>query len=138
MSNLLIGLFLGILLGLAIPPFYKWIVKKVTKSEPVNKTTVLILLPLLALGFSGCGKFPDGTSVWGGGLGVIPFVLFGGSAWFFYTAWRKSKSGSEQQTPTGYIFYKDNVAIYKIGQFWFGVALAVAGIAVVIAVNWAK
>jgi len=33
MANILIGLFLGILIGLAIPPFYKWIVSVVTKKQ---------------------------------------------------------------------------------------------------------
>jgi len=33
MTNILIGLFLGILLGLAIPPFYKWIVGIVTNKK---------------------------------------------------------------------------------------------------------
>lgn len=138
MSNLLIGLFLGILLGLAIPPFFKWIVKKVTKSEPVDKTSVFIIGTMLSLGLTGCGHFPDGTSVWGDWLGAIPFVLFGGSAWFFYTAWRKSKSGSTQQTPYGIKKREDDVKIYKIGEFWFAVALFLAGVGVVIAVNLAK
>lgn len=97
---------------------------------------LLFILTVILL--TGCGHFPDGTSVWGGGLGIIPFILFGGSAWFFYTAWRKSKSGSEQQTPSGWKSYEENVKIHKIGQFWFGVALFLAGAGVVIAVNLAK
>lgn len=31
MVNLILGIFIGIVLGIAVPPFYKWIVEKVTK-----------------------------------------------------------------------------------------------------------
>jgi hypothetical protein len=53
MSNLLIGLFLGILLGLAIPPFYKWIVNTVTKKGGAG---MVLLFMLLTIGLASCGK----------------------------------------------------------------------------------
>lgn len=31
MTNLVLGLFIGIVVGLAAPPFYKWVVSLVTK-----------------------------------------------------------------------------------------------------------
>lgn len=31
MVNLILGIFIGIVLGIAVPPFYKWIVSVVTK-----------------------------------------------------------------------------------------------------------
>lgn len=45
MNGFLIGLFLGTLLGLAIPPFYKWIVNVVTKK---NGAAIVVLALLLA------------------------------------------------------------------------------------------
>lgn len=53
MANILIGLFLGILIGLAIPPFYKWIVSVVTKK---GGTGVALLFILLTIGLASCGK----------------------------------------------------------------------------------
>ncbi len=53
MANILIGLFLGILLGLAIPPFYKWIVSVVTKKGGAG---VALLFILLTIGLASCGK----------------------------------------------------------------------------------
>lgn len=54
MSNFLIGLFLGIILGLAVPPIYKWVIKKFfTKND--SATMVLVFI-LLTIGFASCGK----------------------------------------------------------------------------------
>jgi len=53
MSNLLIGLFLGIILGLAAPPFYKWIVSKVTKK---NEAGMALIFMLLTIGLASCGS----------------------------------------------------------------------------------
>lgn len=97
---------------------------------------LFFLLTVILL--SSCGHFPDGTSVWAGGLGIIPFVLGLGSAWFFSVAYRKSKSGSRQQLPNGTVESDEDVKIYKIGEFWYGVALAAALTVVVIAVNLSK
>ena len=52
MQNLLIGLFFGILLGLAIPPIYKWAIKKFfTKTD--SAAAVLLFL-LLTVGLMSC------------------------------------------------------------------------------------
>ena len=54
MQNLLIGLFFGILLGLAIPPIYKWAIKKFfTKTD--SAAAVLLFL-LLTVGLMSCGS----------------------------------------------------------------------------------
>lgn len=87
-----------------------------------------------------CGKYADGTSVWGGGLFIIPWVTGIGSLVCFYVAYLSSKSNSTTQVGTGgpRPTVKDNtgnVPITKIGWFWFGVALAVATIIIVIMVN---
>ena len=95
----------------------------------------LILFSLLTVLLMSCGKFSDGTSVWQDGLIIIPLLTGLGSLIFFYIAWLKSKSGSEQQTPTGYKYSDKNVPLYKIGQFWYSVALAVATIVIIIMVN---
>lgn len=130
----LIGLFLGWLLGLATPPFYKWIVNVVTKKGGSSTAVLLIfLLPLQS-----CGKFSDGTSVWAEWTWLVPVIPGIGSLIFLIIAGLKSKSGSDQQTPSGYHSYREDVPIYKIGQFWFAVALLIATIAIIWAQNAAK
>lgn len=47
----LIGLFLGWLLGLATPPFYKWIVSVVTKKNSVN----VLIFAVLSVALMSCG-----------------------------------------------------------------------------------
>lgn len=131
----LIGLFLGWLLGLATPPFYKWIVQVVTKKGGSSAAVLLIfLLPLQS-----CGHFPDGTSVWAEWTWLVPLIPFVGAVIFGVKAYRKSKSGSEQQQPGGgYVSYRENVPIYKIGQFWFSMILLAAAVAIIIAQNASK
>lgn len=136
MSNLLIGLFLGILLGLAIPPFYKWIVKKVTKpSDVVNTISGFILLSVL----TGCGKF-HGTnqSVWSEGMWVVPVLLFGAAGVFGLFAFKAITSGSEQQGQRGTIYSDKKVSVWKVPQFWFAVAFTMAAIGVIIWQNAEK
>jgi len=139
MQNLLIGLFLGILLGLAIPPIYKWMVKKFfTKADPVDTVKTLLALPLITVLLQSCGHFPDGTSVWAELTWLVPLFPFIGAVIFGIVAYRKSKSGSEQQTPGGYKSYKANVPLYKIGQFWFSVVLLIATAVIIAVQNAAK
>lgn len=83
MQNLLIGLFLGILLGLAAPPFYKWIVAVVTKK---NNAAAVLLFLLLSVGLMSCGSttgdpFRDNITfgqAWGHVIGFTSYwVWFG-------------------------------------------------------------
>lgn len=100
----------------------------------------IIFLLILAIILSSCGHFHDDPtlSVWAGGLWIIPWVLAVGSAIFFAISIFKSRSGWKQQTKSGYQYGKEPVPVTKIGQFWFGVALALACIIMIIAVNYAK
>jgi len=134
MTTFFAALFLGWLLGLATPPFYKWIVSVITKKGGSSAAVVLIfLLPLQS-----CGKFSDGTSVWAEWTWLVPLIPFIGSLIFGVIAFRKSKSGSNQQTPGGILNSDKNVPIYKIGQFWFSMILLAAAVAIIIAQNASK
>jgi len=113
------ALFLGWLLGLATPPFYKWIVARVTKKTPVDTLKILLALPVIAFLLQSCGHFPDGTSIWAEGGWLVPAIPFAGSVIYFVIAYRKSKSGFKQQLPTGTITGDKNVPIYKIPEFFF-------------------
>lgn len=94
-----------------------------------------LLLFALLLMSAGCGKHSDGTSVWAEGLFLVALLPFLGSLYFFYTAYKASKSNSTTQVGTTVIDNTGNVPIYKTGRFWFGVALIVATIAIIWAVN---
>lgn len=99
----------------------------------------VILFSLVSILLMSCGHYADGTSVWSGGLFIIPWLTGIGSAIFFVIAFLKSKSGSEQQLPGGgYIQSKENVPIYKIGQFYFACALLVATVVIILMVNGDK
>lgn len=63
-----------------------------------------------------------------GGLWFIPFVLLLASAWSFYRAYQSHNSNSTTNTDTGVKNNTGNVEYWKIGSFWFGVALLVAAI----------
>lgn len=134
MTTFFAALFLGWLLGLATPPFYKWIVSVVTKKGGSSAAVVLIFLSPL----QSCGRFSDGTSVWAEWTWLVPAIPFIGFIVFGVIAFRKSKSGSDQQTTSGIVQFKKNVPIWKIGQFWFSVALLLATIGIIIAQNASK
>lgn len=95
---------------------------------------------ILCLFLFSCGHYADGTSVWSGGLFIIPIITSIGSAIFFYQAYKSYKSNSTITNPIGGAVTDNtgNVPIYKLGKFWFGVALALATIVVVIMVNGDK
>lgn len=103
----------------------------------MKKINAILMLFVSVLLIS-CGKFADGTSVWAGGVWILPVGLFCASVYFLFIAYTKSKSGSEQQTKTGYSYSDENVPIYKIGQFYFAVAFFVAAIVVIILQNSEK
>lgn len=95
----------------------------------------LFILTIACFTLTSCGKFSDGTSVWQGGLFIIPLLTFVGSVIFFYQAWRSSKSNSKQSSYTGTKDNTGNVSIFSMGRFWFGVGLLIATIAIIIMVN---
>lgn len=74
----------------------------------------------------------------GGGLWIIPLLTFAGSIIFLYQSYKASKSNSTTQVKAGDGSYytKDNtgnVPIYKIGRFYFAVALFVATVVILLA-----
>lgn len=81
----------------------------------------LILLMVLSTSLVSC---------YSGGLIAIPFLIAAFGLYFGGVAYRKSKSGSTQQIPGGIIESDKNVAIYKIGQFWYAVILIIAAIVI--------
>ena len=102
----------------------------------------IVLVALFVL--SGCAKFEDGTSVWADNLWIVPSLTAIGSLIFLIVAYLGSKSNS-----TTTIYPKDggqpivtdntgNVPIYKFGQFYFAVALAVATIIIILMVTIGK
>lgn len=63
----------------------------------------------------------------GGGLVIIPLLTFAGGIIFLYQSYVASKSNSTRQDSSkGIIDNTGNVPIYKIGRFYFSVALFVA------------
>lgn len=99
------------------------------------------LLPMSMM-FSGCGKFQDGSSIWQGGLWIIPTLTFIGGCIFFYFGYRASKSGSEQyQKVNGVerlVSSDKNVPIHKTGQFVFAVILWLATVGIIVWQNFEK
>jgi hypothetical protein len=96
---------------------------------------------LMCLTLASCSSYPDGTSVWGGGLFILPILTALGSGLCFWKAYKSSTSNSRTEEETGLgkpqIIHDNtgNVPIYTLGWFWFGVILAVATIVIIIAVN---
>ena len=86
----------------------------------------LFFILLLSVVFASCN---------GGGLLALPFLIAVAGVYFLGVAYRKSKSGSDQQTPGGIVDSEKNVAIYKIGQFYYGCALLIAALFIAIAIN---
>ena len=65
---------------------------------------------------------------------AMVMMLSGATAWFYYVAYRVSKSGSKQQIPGGGTVYSDeNVKITKVPQFILASMFLVGLIAVCIA-----
>jgi hypothetical protein len=88
---------------------------------------------LLIFLFTGCAHYSDGTSVWAGGLWLVPSVTSFGAIAFFIAAYRSSKSGSwkNPQYSGGKNVEGGNVPIWEHGFFWFSVACAIATVAII-------
>lgn len=97
------------------------------------------IIGIMALFLVGCSKYPDGTSVYQGGLWIVPALTLAGAALFGYQAYKGSISGSKI-IENGSVTPKEggNVPIWKFGQFWFSVALAVATIIILFMINGDK
>ena len=62
-------------------------------------------------------------SALGGGLWLIPLVLFIAGIYSAYKAYKQRESGFTQQTLKGNITGKEKVPYIKIGAFWYAVVL---------------
>lgn len=88
---------------------------------------------LLTFMLTSCVNFAGTeTSVWSGGLWMIPLITSIGSAIFFYFAYKSSTSGSVIQTTQGEEKSDKNVPIYKIGTFWYGVTCLMATLLIIL------
>jgi hypothetical protein len=105
----------------------------------MKSVKLFFLLLICAIIGAACGHFHDEPtkSVWSGATWIVFWLPFLGSIFFFVKAYLSSKSNSTTQTPYGgkTIDNTGNVPIYKLGYFWFGVALAAFAIIAVIVVN---
>lgn len=94
---------------------------------------LLFILSLFTL--TSCGKFKDGTSVWGDYLWIIPWVLILGGAILIVLSYFAGKSNSTQQVPGGTRNNTGNIPKTKLAKFWGGVILIVIAIGVIIYQN---
>lgn len=69
--------------------------------------------------------------VFGGGLWVIPAILFLGAVWSFIRGYRSSKSNSTIETYQGKQDNTGNVPIWQTSGFVYGCILVLALIAVI-------
>lgn len=104
------------------------------------KSVKLIPISILCLFLTSCAKFKDGTSVWQGGLWVLPWLTALASLFFLWKAWKASKSGSwywgkDERGVDKMIQSKENVPIYKTGWFVFSVCFFFATVAIIWMVN---
>lgn len=125
------------IVGLIAFAFRRQILGFVTKL-PINMFKTF-LPAVLVLFLTSCGHHRDGTSVWAGGLFVLPVILLAFAAFFLLKAYRSSRSGSKQMRPgVGLVESDENLPIWQIPFFWYGVALIVATAVVALAVNLEK
>jgi len=80
---------------------------------------------------AGCVNF-TGTqeSIWGDGLWIIPTLTGAGAAIFGYKAWKDSHGPFYNEDGT-LITDKTRVPLYKIGFFYFFIALVIATILII-------
>lgn len=106
--------------------------------KQISQFFVVFMLSLFAMS---CGKFhDDGTSVWQGGLWIIPCVLILASLYSFYRAYKQWKSGSawwgqDEKGVAKRMESKEKVNFFSIGATRFGIIFLLAFIVVVIVVN---
>lgn len=89
----------------------------------------------MVLLLASCSKHSDGTSVWAGGLWILPIVTLGGMLFFLYKSIMASKSNSTTDVGGRVIDNTGNVSFYKTGWFVFVVGLFIATVAIIWMVN---
>jgi len=87
----------------------------------------------MAVLFTGC-TFKDDptTSVFSGGLWVLPLILFLAAGWNLYISFKKANSGAERQLPKGGYGPAENLKFWQISNFKYSVAFVIAAIGVII------
>jgi hypothetical protein len=96
-----------------------------------------IFLLVASMFLMSCGHFNDGTSIWGAGLWLVPWLTGIAAVICFAAAVVSGNSNSTTQTPGGRPT-KDNtgnVGATKTPFFWWGVVLIIATVIVIIMVN---
>jgi membrane protease YdiL (CAAX protease family) len=109
------------------------------KVTGAGKWSLLALFTTVLL--TSCGKFSDGSSVWQGGLWILPVICVLGGLFFVYQGFKNSKSGSftqDQNVRGGIVNSKENIPLLKQPRFWIGAVMLVAALVIVIAVNGDK
>lgn len=81
----------------------------------------LFLFALIVFALPSCASFPDGSSVWQKGLWIAPWATFIGSVLCFVAAYRATRPVNAKITESYFV--------------WFGVALLIATILIVVMVN---
>ena len=89
----------------------------------------------VAILMQSCGKFSDGTSVWQGGLWLLPTVTLTASLFFLGLAYFASRSGSWWWQNHRIKESKENIPIIKVPFFIFFIVLLIATIVIAIVVN---
>ena len=106
--------------------------------------SILTIIISAAFVLTGCAKFDDGTSVWAKELWLAPTLTGIGSLIFGIAAIIGSKSNSTTRIPGApgqpdqILDNTGNIPIYKFGQFWFSVVLALATLVIVLMVSIGK
>src|SRR5688500_18365548 len=100
----------------------------------------LMIVFIMACLLTSCAQFADGTSVWGGGLWILPWLTGAAAIGLGIYGYFQSKSGSTKEDPvTGRRVESNiNVPIYKSWGFLFGAGLAIATIVIILMVTGDK
>jgi hypothetical protein len=98
----------------------------------MKKNLKALAVLVAAFIFTSCATFTGtSTSVWSDGLWIIPWLTGIGSLVFLGFAYRSSKSGSVISGPNGEEQSDENVPIYKIGTFWYGITCLIATLLII-------
>jgi hypothetical protein len=110
----------------------------------MKKAIYFLTVALVSMLAMSCGKFSDGTSVWQGGLWIIPWVIGAGAGICWFLTIKSWLAGGTQgwvkkdEYRSEYTTDDKKFPIWEASFFWFSVALTVADIIVIILVNGDK